>query len=118
MTAFTDYRFKVPALADAAAALAALQAAGLVSPGDAPVNMLGCPVVVTVGGLDVTIRAARGRPARDTVVGTLPAAGDPAFWYLAVRTEVPPGDVPFDPTTLGLVPCDPAESAAVLGVWA
>ena len=46
----------------------------------------------------------------------IPAKGDPAKYYMHIRTDK---DVPgFDPAVYGLQPTDPAESAAVLGVWA
>ena len=48
----------------------------------------------------------------------VPARGDPAFYYIHIRSDVPPSALPFDPAAFGLVPSDPIESAAVLGVWA
>lgn len=123
MSGYTDYLFCAPTLADAGAALAALQAAGLVGVGDVPMNMLGAPQQITVNGAAVTIRARQGwaassytDPVTQQVVN-VPGAGVAGIWYLAIRTLVPPADVPFDPTTLGLTPVDPATSAAVLGTW-
>lgn len=122
--AYTDYLFSAPTLADAGAALAALQAAGLVGAGDVPQNMLGDPQQITVNDHAVTVRARQGWAASsytDPVSHQLvvvAGAGVVGTWYLAVRTLVPPSQVPFDPTTMGLTPTDPATSAAVLGVWA
>jgi hypothetical protein len=46
----------------------------------------------------------------------VPARGDPSKYYMHIRTGQ---DVEkFDPSQYGLMPSDPAESAAVLGVWA
>ena len=131
---YTDYLFSAPNLNDIAAALVALRSAGLVGVGDVPDNMLGDPVTIQVPGqpdpvtqlatvTTITIRARQGRAASSYVdPGTgltvqVPGDGDPALWYVAVRTTVPPSAVPFDPTTLGLTPVDPATSAAVLGTW-
>ena len=142
---YTDYLFSAPNLNDIAAALVALRDAGLVGAGDVPDNMLGDPVTIQVPGqpdpmtipvpgqpdpatqlataTTITIRARQGRAASSYVdPGTgltvqVPGDGDPALWYVAVRTTVPPSAVPFDPTTLGLTPVDPATSAAVLGTW-
>ena len=92
-----------------AAALAALWAAGLIEPGDVPANMLGDPMPLTVGGQQVTIRARWGSTA------TVPPS-DPAMVYVWVRTSrVQPGNVPFNPTSLGLQPCTDDEVAGALG---
>ena len=120
---YTDYCMSGPTLADAGAALAALQSAGLVGAGDVPANMLGDPQQITVGGSMVTIRARQGwaassytDPVTQQVVN-VPGAGVAGAWYLDVRTVVPPAAVPFDPASLGLTPVDPATCAAVLGTW-
>jgi hypothetical protein len=49
---------------------------------------------------------------------TIPAAGEAGMFYIAIRTDVQPSDIPFDPAALGLIATTPDESAAVLGVWA
>ena len=117
-----DYTFKAPSLADLGAALTALQQAGLVGAADRPNNMLGSLSVNDANGF-VLFRYGVGRPAStatapDGSTISLAAIGDPAMFYVAIRTDVPPSAIPFDPTTLGLIATTPDESAAVLGVWA
>jgi hypothetical protein len=48
----------------------------------------------------------------------VPAKGDPSRYYMHIRTMDDHGAVAFDPAQYGLLPTDPVESAAVLGVWA
>jgi hypothetical protein len=48
----------------------------------------------------------------------VPARGDPARYYMHIRTETDRTAVTIDLTQYGMVATDPAESAAVLGVWA
>jgi len=121
---YTDYLFKSPDLAATVGALAALVAAGVLAGEEVPANMLGDPQQVTVDSGTVTVRARMGWAASSStdpesgMVVNVPAAGDPTQWYVAVRSYVPPGAAPIDPTAYGLTACDPAESAAVLGVWA
>lgn len=122
-----DYRYKFPlsGLALAITGFAALQAAGLLSPGTIPPNMLGSDRdasgnVVAPG--DSTVVAWRGDAGIAQMVdpssgGTIEARGDPAFYYVAIRSEVAPADVTVNPADYGLVTCDPIESAAVLGGW-
>lgn len=112
-----DYLFKTTDLVKALTALGTLEAAGLSD----PANMLGDPVLGPSGS--VIARASKGRPAVSYVdpvgkPGTTAAVGDPAFWYLAIRADIKPSDIPFDPAAYGLLSCDPTENAAVLGVWA
>lgn len=47
----------------------------------------------------------------------VPARGDPDRYYMHIRTASDQSGVAFDPAQYGMVPTDPAESAAVLGVW-
>jgi hypothetical protein len=49
--------------------------------------------------------------------GVAGGQGDPAFVYFHFRAVAPPGGLPFNPATYGIVATTPAESAAVLGVW-
>ncbi len=121
MTEYTDYRLRARSLDDIRAALAALRTAGLVGDAEGPENMLGDPQTDAEGRL--AFRASRGRAAltvqdEDGQTLTIPARGDPDFWYVAVRALRRPEELPVDPTAYGLEWCDPAESAAVLGVWA
>jgi hypothetical protein len=122
---YYDYRFRFPAdgLAQAVVAFDALRAAGLLSADALPSNMLGDPI--EQDGKVV----AFGRPGRDSITYTdpdteetvvVPAIGDPAMVYIHIRSEVPPVSLPdgFDPSAFGLIPIEPGESAAVLGVWA
>lgn len=125
MTEYTDYRYRFPVagLALAADAFSALRAAGLLAAEGLPENMLGDPVLLN--GALVT-RGRAGRAAVEYTDGDsgelvqLPAAGDPDFVYIHIRSEVPPSDLPasFSPAAYGLVETTPEESAAVLGVWA
>lgn len=134
MTAYTDYLFKFPktGLATALQGFVALRSAGLLG-GSAsmPDNMLG------------TLRDVQGNPVSDPATaawrgdpGTaassytdpdtnqqvnVPARGDPTQFYVAIRATDTPEAVAaagINPADYGLTVCDPAESAAVLGVWA
>lgn len=129
-TTYYDYRYKFPAtqaaLTKALGGFAALQAAALLGAGDIPTNMLGDPRDST-GAINrdkPTWFGAPGRPASSYTDPTtkqtvpVPAAGDPASYYVAIRATVAPADVPVDPSAYGLAVCDPVECAAVLGTWA
>jgi hypothetical protein len=48
----------------------------------------------------------------------VPAKGDPSRYYMHIRTADDHSATAFDPSAYGMAPTDPAESAAVLGVWA
>jgi hypothetical protein len=117
-----DYTFKAPSLAVIGNALAALQASGLVGANSGPSNMLGALSVNDANG-NMLFRYGVGRAAV-TVTGmdghpmTIPAAGDPGMFYIAIRTDVQLSEIPFDPAALGLIATTSEESAAVLGVWA
>jgi hypothetical protein len=56
-------------------------------------------------------------PITDQII-EVPAKGDPARYYMHIRTETDRTTVTTDLTQYGMVATDPAESAAVLGVWA
>lgn len=112
-----DYLFKTLDLGVALQTLAVLKSAGI---GD-PSNMLGEPILDATGTL--IARATKGRPPATYVdfqgtTVTIPTAGDPAYWYISIRADILPADIPFNPATYGLLPCDPTENASVLGVWA
>ena len=117
-----DYTFKAPSLAVIGGALAALQALGLVGKNSGLSNMLGQMLVDDAQG-NPLFRYGMGRAAV-TVLGmdggpmTIPAAGDPGMFYIAIRTDVQLSEIPFDPAALGLIATTLEESAAVLGVWA
>jgi hypothetical protein len=55
-------------------------------------------------------------PITDQVI-EVPARGDPDRYYMHIRTETDRTTVTTDLTQYGMVSTDPAESAAVLGVW-
>jgi len=131
-----DYRYNFPTsgLALALDGMAALRTELGLDDTALPANALGDrrdasgAVVVTplVGALPVIVDAAVwvGRPGSaatsfegpDGKVVEIPAKGDPARYYMHIRTDqTAPG---FDPAAYGMTPTDPAESAAVLGVWA
>jgi hypothetical protein len=125
MTAYFDYRFRFLATesgkTNAAAALEALRAAGAwVGTNEAPVNMLGDPIPGMPGVLGAVGRAAFSY--QEEGVGPLievAAVGDPAYYYVAIRTKVSPDKVPPTlPATFGLEAVDEETSAALLGVWA
>jgi hypothetical protein len=112
---YIDYLFKTTDQGQIVAALTALRATNPA----ASINMLGDPILDVDGNT-----VAQGRMGRaalsytdsDTAqVVNVPAAGDPTYWYAALRVSA---DVVFDPATFGMTVCDPAENAAVLGVWA
>jgi hypothetical protein len=51
----------------------------------------------------------------------VPGAGDPAYWYAAVRSEISPEELTaagVDLSVYGIELATAEESAAVLGVWA
>lgn len=115
-----DYTFKASSLAVIGNALAALQASGLVGANSGPANMLG-PMSVDDAKGNPLFKYGVGR-ASSSGVGpdgskiTIPGAGDPGMFYIAIRADAVA--IPFDPAALGLIATPPAESAAVLGVWA
>lgn len=128
MSSYTDYTFKFSDLTKALQAFAALRTAGILGQGDVPENMLGDPrdstgaavardsgTVAWVGRKGI---AAASYTDESGQTVNVPARGDPTLWYIAIRSTVTPDKIPFDPATYGLEVCDPAESAAVLGVWA
>ena len=121
-----EYRLQATSLATVAAALAAIQAAGLVGANDGPDNMLGPLSVVDsanpVNPNYVLFRYGVGSAAStatmpDGSTYTTPARGSVGTFYIAIRTVIAPAALPMDPTALGLAWSDPSESAAVLGVW-
>lgn len=122
MSTYFDYRYHFPltGVALAADAFTAWCAGGLLAADAPPDNMLGEPILLN--GTQIACGRA-GRPAvafTDADTGaaiTIPAAGDADFIYIHLRSELalPAG---FAPAAYGLVATDPAESAAVLGVWA
>lgn len=127
MTYF-DYRLKFPVvgLPTALSALAALKASGVMVGEDVPQNMLGSPRDAA-GSVTASSPLWRGEPGRastsftDPGTGltvTLPACGDPAYFYIHIRTAVSPASIGLDPATYGLIACTPEETASVLGVWA
>ena len=50
----------------------------------------------------------------DGNVVQVPAKGDPALYYVHVRSDQ---DIAFEPTQHGMKDSDPKASAAVLGIW-
>lgn len=126
---YIDYRFKFADLPMALSAMQELRTIGILSSAGLPQNMLGDPRdaagnVVPSGSPDTAFSGRRGSPASsyvDEISGQTVqvfARGDPGFWYIGIRSSVPPSEITFDPATYGLVATDPDESAAVLGVWA
>ena len=123
-----DYRFTGSSLALAKTLMETLLTSGNVKNVAYLNNMLGDPIYSDAlkdedGNSLMICRGRQGRAAYsytdpDMGIVNVPAAGDPALWYFAVRALVPPGQLPFVPATYGLAPCDQATSAAVLGVWA
>lgn len=130
-SSYFDYLYKFPktqaALAQVLCFFEALRAAHLFGPGNHPTNMLGTPRN-SRGEPDNTIHAAwRGDPGfaatswRDPATGQLvetPARGNPAFYYIAIRSETSPMDIEaagIDPADYGLMFCTAEESSAVLG---
>jgi hypothetical protein len=131
----TDYLWNFPrtSLSKALTGLTALRVELDLPPGTLPGNALGDPRDATGAMVTQAQRAAKpasnpviwiGRPgsaatsftdpAGKTV--TVPAKGDPTKFYMHIRTDKTVQK--FDPTQYGLAPTDPAESTAVLGVWA
>ena len=129
MSSYYDYhlKFLVTALPTALTALQALRTAGVMAGETIPENMLG-----NLRGADGNVVADpaqavwRGDPglAALTYIDpgshqqvTVPARGDPAYYYIAIRSSVAPDQLPFDPSSYGFIAVSPDESAAVLGVW-
>lgn len=117
---YTDYRFRFPvaSLGVVLAHMPALRAWLRTGPGASfcAENMLGDrfdaagnPAVVNPDGTDNAVFAGRQGG---------PGGGDPAMMYFHYRAIAPLGVIPFIPASIGLVVTTPAESAAVLGVWA
>ncbi len=105
-----DMHFKARDLARALQAFEAVKAAGLAN-GTAIENMLG----------PVQGRAAQTMPLEEGGTIEIPGAGDPAYWYAAIRSEIAPADIAaagIDLAAYGIEEATPAECAAVLGVWA
>lgn len=127
MSQYYDFLYKLPlgSLALGITGFTALQAAGLIAPGDIPANMLGDPRDAN-GNIVTSAPAFVGRQGTAATSYTdangntvaVPARGDPAYWYIAIRAAVDPATLPVDPASFGLIVCDAAENAAVLGVWA
>jgi hypothetical protein len=65
-----------------------------------------------IGPLPGRAAVAAGTDASGATIPAQPAAGDPALWYIALRTD----SVVTPPT--GVSPCELAVAQAVLGVWA
>lgn len=129
MSDYIDYRFKFTDLAVSLGAMAQLRAAGILSATGLPENMLGDPRnangdIVDRGDPAAAFAGRKGTAAfgftdPDTQRSvTVPARGDPAYWYIHIRSEIPSSALGFNPATYGLVPSDAGESAAVLGMWA
>lgn len=131
-----DYRFKTDNLPLALLAIDALRDAGVLAPEGAPINMLGDPLPDRPD-----LRGRQGwaggwvtptepvplppLPGEDVSAGMavpppyyVPPGGDAGWWYVAIRSAVPPEALTIDPALFALVPVDEAESASVLGVWA
>jgi hypothetical protein len=116
-----DYTFKAPSLAVLAQALAVLQQSGLVGANAGPSDMLGPAFQADANGA-ILFRFGTGRPAvdfapPDSPAISMPAVGEVGMFYIAIRTDVPPSAIPFDPAAVGLIATSAEESAAVLGVW-
>lgn len=115
------YKFPVSDLPQALTALAALDAAGL-----HPDNMLGDPRSAS-GAVVLDLKQAVWRGGQGQAAYTytdlsgatvsVPAQGDPSYFYIAARADLDPTLLPFDLGAYGLVQTAPAESASVLGVW-
>jgi len=126
-TTYYDYRFRFTDLVRALQAIQALRNGGLLPPQGLPTNMLGDPrnasgdyepdpaLVAFCGRKGSAEMHFRTEDGDDDVV---PARGDPAYWYVAIRSDIPPQRLNLNPADFGLEVTDPAESAAVLGVWA
>lgn len=116
-----DYRFRFPVdgLAIALDALDALRDIGVLE-ADRPANMLGerrdtAGNVVPSGA---AWRGGRGSLPVTTPDGTIPAKGDPDWFYIHVRSPVGPAALgEFDPADYGFVATAAEELAEVLGVW-
>jgi hypothetical protein len=125
MTTYFDFRFRFlatpEAMATALGALEALREAGAwVGSNGAPMNMLGEPIP-GMPGVNGKLGCAAYSYLEEGVgpLITVPAVGDPNYYYVAIRTTVDPSTVPPGlPEEFGLEAVDAATSAAVLGVWA
>lgn len=127
MTAYFDYRFKFADLSRALLGFAPLRVAGILPLDGIPQNMLGDPRDATgayttdpekIAWIGRKGTAASSYTDENGQTVNVPAVGDPTLFYVAIRSDVPPDKIGVDPADFGLEVCDPAESAAVLGVWA
>lgn len=116
-----DYRYRFPDSGwPAALHFMRLVTAGRIT------NMLGDPLDPTGAPTALetaAVFARRGTAARTFAAHggapvTVPARGDPGFWYVHVRADITPDALPADPLTWGFEAVTAEESAAVLGVWA
>lgn len=101
-----DYRFRFDNVGRALDALAALRAAGVLPADQMSGNMLGAPM------------DEDGDPCARDDAAFFGAFGPDDMWHIAIRSDVGPNAIPFDPVTYGLIAETAEESAAVLGVWA
>ena len=117
---YHDYLYRFP-VAGLSTALKIIVALGLL-----PENMLGQgrdnsgalaadPTTATWRGGQGVAALAYTDQSGATV--NVPARGDPAYYYVAVRTTVDIATLGIDPAAYGMSVCDPAESLAVLGAW-
>ncbi len=105
-----DMHFKARDLARALEAFAVVKAAGLAK-GTAIENMLG----------PAQGRAPQTIPREEGGAIEVPGAGDPAYWYAAIRSEISPADIAaagIDLAAFGIEEASAVECTAVLGVWA
>lgn len=108
---YYDYRFKflITQIALALLAMEQLRLSKILPLDRLPENMLGdwrdsTGAIVTQDATWIGRQGVTGK-------------GDPLYYYVAIRSDVPPTAITFNPATYGLLVCDPAENAAVLGVW-
>ena len=111
-------RFPVTGTAQATAALAALKAAGVWDgPNPFPLNMLGTQIPGAPNGIRGAQGVAAGSytDAHGNTVNT-PARGDPGYFYIGVRTDLPDTDFAAFPfASFGLEVVNPDVAATVLG---
>ena len=131
MSTYYDYTFKflITDLPHALSAFVAIRALNLLAANKLPNNMLGDardtqgnPVKVTSN--QFAFAGSRGRvgytytnPLSGEVI-VAPAIGDPAYFYINIRSLVDMSQYPFVPGDFGLIVSTQQESDAVLGVWA
>jgi hypothetical protein len=128
---YNDFIFKFPisGLSSALQAMQELRIIGLLGAGALPDNMLGDYRDDTGSVCDPQTGSPTWKGKQGTAAVTStdhlsgaqiiePAHGDPAYYYVYIRSDILPSEITFDPSAYGLVAISADEVKPVLGEWA